>query len=261
MFPLLEWFPEICHDRGIHDTKIDALRPLDFLLANAAVMLGAILQASTGLGAGLIIVPLLALVSLEFVPGPVVLASVALSGIMAIQGRREIQTKGLGLLSLFLCLGVVVGALSISAIPLQRAGIAFGALVLIAVAVSIAMPEMQRTAPVVAAGSTFAGFMAAISGIGAPILALLYQNEPPRVLRATLGMIFTISSTAILICLHFVGRFGLHEAWLGMWLAPGYVLGFLFAPPLARRLDRGNSRRAVLIISTLSAVMLIIRSV
>jgi hypothetical protein len=41
---------------------------------------------------------------------------------------------------------------------------------------------------------------------------------------------------------------------------PGYVLGFLVAPPLARRLDRGNSRRAVLIISTLSAVMLIIRS-
>lgn len=236
------------------------MRPVDFVLANAAVLLGAILQASTGLGAGLIIVPLLALVSLDFVPGPVVLASVALSGIMAIQGRREIQTRGLGLLSLFLCLGVVIGALSISAIPLQRAGIAFGTLVLIAVAVSIAMPNMQRTAPVVVAGSTFAGFMAAISGIGAPVLALMYQNEPPRVLRATLGMIFTISSTAILICLHFVGRFGLHEAWLGLWLMPGYVLGFLVAPPLARRLDRGNSRRAVLIISTLSAVMLIIRS-
>jgi uncharacterized protein len=242
------------------NAKIGALRVIDLLLANAAVLLGAILQASTGLGAGLIIVPLLALVSLEFVPGPVVLASVALSGIMAIQGRREIQTKGLSLLSFFLCLGVVIGALSISAIPLQRAGIAFGTLVLIAVAVSIAMPNMRRTTPVVAAGSLFAGFMAAISGIGAPILALLYQNEPPRVLRATLGMIFTISSIAILICLQSVGRFGPHEAWLGLWLAPGYMLGFIFAPPLARRLDRGNSRRAVLIISTLSALMLIVRS-
>src|SRR5690348_10415595 len=57
------------------------LRVVDFVAANAAVLLGAILQASTGLGAGLIIVPLLALVSLDFVPGPVVLASVALSGI------------------------------------------------------------------------------------------------------------------------------------------------------------------------------------
>jgi uncharacterized membrane protein YfcA len=224
------------------------------------VLLGAILQASTGLGAGLIIVPLLALISLQLIPGPIVLASIALSGIMAVRGRREIQTNGLALLSFFLCAGVVIGALSISAIPLQRAGIAFGALVLIAVAVSVAMPDMQRSAPVVAAGGMFAGFMAAISGIGAPVLALLYQNESPNVLRATLGMVFTISSVAILVCLHFVGRFGTHEAWLGLWLMPGYIAGFLVAPPIARRLDRGNSRRAVLVISTLSALMLIARS-
>ena len=236
------------------------MRVIDFVAANAAVLLGAILQASTGLGAGLIIVPLLALVSLTFIPGPIVLASVALSGIMAIQGRRDIQTSGLGLLSLFLCVGVVIGALSISAIPLQRAGIAFGALVLIAVAISVAMPNMKRNGPVIAASGTFAGFMAALSGIGAPLLALLYQHEEPRVLRATLGMVFTISSTAILICLHFVGRFGLHEAWLGMWLAPGYVVGFLVAQPIARKLNKDNSRRAVLVISTLSAVMLIVRS-
>jgi uncharacterized membrane protein YfcA len=233
---------------------------IDFVAANAAVLLGAILQASTGLGAGLIIVPLLALVSLDFVPGPVVLASIALSGIMAIRGRREIQIAGLGLLAVFLFLGVVVGALSISAIPPQRAGIAFGTLVLIAVGISIAMPNMRRETTVVVAGGTFAGFMAAISGIGAPVLALLYQNEPPRVLRATLGMVFTLSSTAILICLHFVGRFGTHEAWLGLLLAPGYVLGFFVAMPIARALDRGNSRKAVLVISTLSAMLLIARS-
>jgi uncharacterized membrane protein YfcA len=236
------------------------LRLIDFVAANAAVLLGAILQASTGLGAGLIIVPLLALVSLDFVPGPIVLASMALSGIMAARGRRDIQAAGLGLLSLCLCLGVIVGALSISAIPAQRAGLAFGGLVLVAVAISVAIPDLRRSTPVVISGGTFAGFMAAISGIGAPVLALLYQNEPPRVLRATLGMVFTISSTAILICLHFVGRFGPHEAWLGLWLAPGYLLGFFVAMPIASRLDRGNSRKAVLVISTLSALMLIVRS-
>lgn len=236
------------------------MRPVEFVAANAAVLLGAILQASTGLGAGLIIVPLIALVSLEFVPGPIVLASVTLSGIMAIRGRHEIQTAGLGLLSVFLCVGVVAGALSISAIPLQRAGIAFGALVLIAVAISVTLPDIRREAPVVAAGGTFAGFMAAISGIGAPLLALLYQNEPPAALRATLGMIFTISSTAILICLHLVGRFGAHEAWLGLWLAPGYLVGFVLAQPIARKLNRAGSRRAVLVICTLSAVLLIVRS-
>jgi uncharacterized membrane protein YfcA len=228
--------------------------------ANAAVMLGAILQASTGLGAGLIIVPLLALVSLIFVPGPLVLASMALSGLMAYQGRKEIDGRGLPLLLGFLFVGVVLGALSISAIPAQRAGVAFGVLVLVAVVVSAAMPRLERSIPVAVGVGVSSGFMGAISGIGAPILALLYQHEQPRVLRATLGFIFFLSSIAILLCLHFAGRFGWQETWLGLALVPGYVLGFLVAPPIARLLDRGNSRFAVLFISTLSAMVLIARS-
>jgi uncharacterized protein len=237
------------------------LTPANIAAANAAVMLGAILQASTGLGSGLIIVPLLALVSLVFVPGPLVLASMALSGLMAWQGRREIDGRGMPLLLVFLVMGVVLGALSIAAIPLQRAGIAFGVLVLVAVAVSAAMPRLKRGASVSAGAGVLSGFMGAISGIGAPILALIYQHEEPRVLRATLGFIFFLSSIAILICLHFAGRFGWVEAWLGLWLVPGYVIGFLVAPPIARVLDRGNSRSAVLIISTLSAIVLIARSI
>ncbi|HEU5137011.1 MAG TPA: sulfite exporter TauE/SafE family protein [Steroidobacteraceae bacterium] len=229
--------------------------------ANLAVMLGAILQASTGLGSGLIIVPLLALVSLVFVPGPLVLASMALSGLMAYQGRREIDGRGLPMLLGFLFVGVALGALSIAAIPVQRAGIAFGVLVLVAVAVSAAIPRLRRTVPVAAGAGVLSGFMGAISGIGAPILALIYQHEEPRVLRATLGFIFFLSSIAILVCLHFAGRFGWQETWLGLWLVPGYVIGFLVAPPIARLLDRGNSRSAVLVISSLSAIVLIVRSI
>jgi hypothetical protein len=119
---------------------------------------------------------------------------------------------------------------------------------------------MQRRGPLLAGGGVLSGFMGALSGIGAPILGLIYQHEEPRVLRATLGFIFTVSSVAILACLHLAGRFGSHEAWLGVCLVPGYVLGYLVAPPLARALDRGRSRHAVLIISTLSALMLIARS-
>ncbi len=228
--------------------------------ANLAVMLGAILQATTGLGAGLIIVPLIALVTVDFVPGPIVLASMALSTLMAWRGRRDIQFLGMKVLLPALLLGIALGALSISSMPPQRAGLAFGVLVLIAVAVSVATPSMHRRNPLLVGGGVLSGFMGALSGIGAPILGLIYQYEEPRVLRATLGFIFAVSSVAILTCLHFAGHFGLHEAWLGAWLVPGYVLGYLVAPPLARALDRGRSRHAVLIISTLSALMLIARS-
>ena len=48
------------------------------VVANGILAAGSVLQAATGLGAGLIVVPLLALISLEFVPGPVILAVLAL---------------------------------------------------------------------------------------------------------------------------------------------------------------------------------------
>ena len=45
------------------------------LLATLAISLGAALQASTGLGAGMVSFPLLALISLDLVPGPLIFAS------------------------------------------------------------------------------------------------------------------------------------------------------------------------------------------
>jgi len=179
---------------------------------------------------------------------------------MAWRGRHDIQFHGMKVLLPALLIGIALGALSISSIPPRRAGLAFGLLVLIAVAVSVVTPSMQRRKPLLVGGGVLSGFMGASSGIGAPVLGLIYQYEEARVIRATLGFIFTVSSVAILSCLHFAGRFGLHEAWLGVWLVPGYVLGYLVAPPIARALDRGGSRHAVLIISTLSALMLIARS-
>ena len=65
------------------------------------------------------------------------------------------------MLLVFLFAGVVLGALSISAIPVQRAGIAFGVLVLIAVAVSASTPRLPRNMPVALGAGVMSGFMGA----------------------------------------------------------------------------------------------------
>jgi uncharacterized membrane protein YfcA len=64
-----------------------------------------------------------------------------------------------------------------------------------------------------------------------------------------------------LILLHLAGRFGTHELLLGLILIPGVVAGYLVAVYLSPYLDRGYSRMAVLAISTISAILLIIRNV
>ena len=229
--------------------------------ANGVLAVGSVLQAATGLGAGLVVVPLLALISLEFVPGPVILAVLALAWLMAWRGRAAISCVGVPLLLVGLLVGMVLGTSVLLYLPPDRLGVLFGGLILLAVVVSISGARLKLSPPVVSVAGALSGFMGVTSAIGAPVLALLYQHHPGPVLRATLGLLYFISSIVMLVLLHLAGRFGMNELRLGLVLIPGVIAGYLLAGSLARYLDRGYSRLAVLVLSTLSAFVLILKSI
>jgi hypothetical protein len=105
-----------------------------------------------------------------------------------------------------------------------------------------------------------AGVMGASSGVGAPPIALLYQHREGPELRPTLAFVYAASSMIILVFLTLFGKFGLREIGLALFLVPGYILGYFLAAPLARILDGGYSRAAVLVLSTVSALALLLRS-
>lgn len=229
--------------------------------STCAITLGAILQASTGLGAGLVIVPLLGLISLEFIPGPLIFASLALSSLMTYQGRNNINFLNVKTLIAGLTAGTALGTLSISAIPMDRAGILFGALVLLAAAITAVGVRIQFTRPNLIAAGMLSGFIGVTASIGGPVLALLYQHEEGKTLRATLAFLYVVSSILMVAFLHVGDRFGIKELWLGLSLIPGFLIGYVLAVPIAKFLDRGYSRIAVLLISTLGAVVLMARSI
>lgn len=227
----------------------------------AVITVGAVLQAATGMGTGILIVPLLALVDLALVPGPAVMASMALSLPMAVAGRRHIAWDDLKPLMSGLAAGCAAGALGLAAIPADRVGIAFALVILATVAVTsvgVRIPFNRRS--LVSVGA-IAGLMGATSGVGAPPIALLYQHREGPELRPTLGFVYAASSVIILVFLALFGKFGRTEAGLALLLVPGYLIGYLVAAPLARVLDRGYSRIAVLLLSTVSATALLLRSV
>ena len=93
------------------------------------------------------------------------------------------------------------------------------------------------------------------------MLALLYQHQTSPVLRATLGLLYLVSSIIMLSLLHLAGRFGINELILGLVLMPGMIVGYLVAGYLSPCIDRGYSRIAVLLISSISAGLLILRSI
>ncbi|MEZ5564674.1 MAG: sulfite exporter TauE/SafE family protein [Gammaproteobacteria bacterium] len=233
---------------------------LMLLASTGVIVVGAVLQAATGMGTGILVVPLLALIDLGLVPAPPVLASMALTVPMAWHGRRHIAYTDLKTLLPSLVIGCGIGALALASIPASEVGLIFAVVILIAVAITavgVRLPFNRRSLSLAA---ILAGAMGASSGVGAPPIALLYQDREGPQLRPTLAFVYAASSIIILVFLAAVGRFGLHEAKLALMLMPGYLLGLCIAAPFARLLDGGYTRIAVLVLSAVSAVALLVKS-
>ena len=107
------------------------------VLATLVMAIGAALQAAVGLGMALFVVPLLALIDVRLIPGPVLLASVALAVMMAYRGRAAINRRELTLSLVGLCMGTAVGAWGLSLVAPASLTKLFALLILVAVLVSL----------------------------------------------------------------------------------------------------------------------------
>lgn len=233
----------------------------NFAIATAIVSAGALLQAASGLGAGLIIVPLLTTVlSTALVPGPTIFGSLALSATMMIAGRRHIDfTETMPLLAGIVA-GTIIAAWVIATVPVASLGLVFGIGILIAAALSVRAPRFSLSTRGTLAAGSVAGLLGTSVGIGAPVLALVYQHFLGPALRATLAYLYFFSSIIALVFLHLAGRFGTTELVSGAYLIPGFVIGFFLSPRLAAFIDKGYARPLVLVVATASAFLLIARS-
>jgi uncharacterized membrane protein YfcA len=233
---------------------------VNIALALGSVFLGSLLQAATGLGAGLIIAPLLAFISFSLVPGPMIFGSIALSLVMTVRGWGNIDFDQFGYLVPGLLLGTLLAAAVVASIPFSRLGLLFGVLILVAVLISLFARQVRiRGSRLILVGA-LSGVMGTSAGVGAPVLALLYQHREGPVLRGTLAFLYLVSSIMMLALLHLAGRFSMPELVSGFILMPGFIAGYIFSGRLAALVDAGYARLAILVFATVSAVLLILRS-
>ncbi len=233
----------------------------EFVAATATIAIGSIVQAASGVGAGFLMVPMLAFIDLGLVPGPLIFGSLVLSGIMAWRERGAIDSDNLAPMFMGLLPGCALGAWIISIVPADQLGIVFAIVILLGIAVTTSglnLP-LNRLSALVAGG--VAGTMGASSGIGAPVIAILYQHASGARVRSTLALIYTFASLLILVALAVFGRFGGAEMLSGFALMPGFLAGYWVANRLRHRLDQLASRPVVLSVSAAAAIALLIRSI
>jgi hypothetical protein len=236
--------------------------PLGWPLVAAGVALAAAgaIQGSTGFGFNMLAAPLLAVVHPDFVPAPMLMMAFVISLGGMIRERRSIDRSGLGWALAGRVLASAAAVACLGLLAPESFGTLFGVLVLLAVVLSVAGIRVKATSRNLFLAGGLSGFMGTLTSIGAPPMAIVYQNSRGPVMRATLNAFFVAGAAISLVALGWAGRIEVADAVLAGVMLPFAAAGFLLSGWGRRLVDKGRVRIVVLTVSTLSAVILIGRA-
>ena len=229
------------------------------ILVGAIVVAAAIVQFGLGMGFGLTAAPLLALIDPELVPAPTLFLGMLTSSWGAWGERKAIRWDEVGLGTIGRIAGVLAAAALLSALADQRSFmLAFGLMIGLAVFLSAFGRRIAFSRGWLLAMSTLSGIMGTITSVGAPPLALIYQDRSAATARPTLAAFFAIGCLVSLAGLYASGFAGVRDAVLAALMLPPMVLGLVIARGLRGRFDR-RYRPALLVVAGMAAAMLILR--
>ena len=210
------------------------------------------------MGLNLFAIPLLLLIDQIYAPGPVLVASFALSflalwRVPATVDRQEMKDAVIGLLIGTTLAGAVAAIIDSSSLArLLGLFVVFG----VGLALSGWSVPLDRRNLVTAGGG--AGFLGTIAGVHAPPIALLYQGLAPDRVRGAILTFVGIGNGFSIVALALVGRFGTDQLTATLLLIPGVIIGLWVAPALAKLIDARLLRVLVLSISAISGLLLVL---
>lgn len=239
---------------------LDQMQWWVILMGMAAVFVGSVIQGSTGLGFGMVTAPILLIMNPVFVPGPLLVLAMLVSFLMVLREWKNIDIRELSMALGGRIPGTILAAIAFSAIPFALYGIVFGVMILSAVLLSVTRWHVMSTGRNLLIAGFASGFMGTLTSVGAPPMALAYQNQTAAVIRSTLAAFFTIGSLISIVTLVYYGGFSTDHIFISAVFIPPLLLGFRLSSHLVKRLNIRAVRLSMLSISGFSAVILIIRS-
>lgn len=236
------------------------MSPAELLLANAALLAGAVVQGAVGFGAMLVAVPFLLLIDPELVPGSALVASVPLGVFILARDHRHGRLRDVAWPLVGRTIGAPLGVMVLVAVPAELLGVLFGVLLLAAVLASASRWTVAPTDRNGFFAGTISGFSGTTVGVGGPPVAIVYQGDAGPVLRANLSRYFLAGLVISLTSLSIGGELGPDRVQAGLALVPGLLVGAVISGRVAQYLDRGWARPAVLAVSAASAVVVLVRA-
>ncbi len=233
---------------------------LDLVLAAAMVFVGSAVQGLAGFGAGLLAIPVVALFAPELVPGSMLMA---ISTITVLGVRRERGDVQWGVVAWSMggrIPGTVLGGLLLAAVSEATLGLLIAISVLVGVALSMSGATVAKSPATLLSAGVVSGVGATAAGIGGPPMALVLQHDDGPHVRATLSAMFMVLAPVSLVTIALAGRLDGGQFLAGLALAPAAAAGFFASSSLRGRVDRRGIRPLVLGLSTIAALVLLVRT-
>jgi len=233
--------------------------PVLMAVAFLIVVLGTLVQVGLGMGFGLVAAPLLALIDPVLVPVPAIFMGMLSSFCAAVPARRSIRWGEIGIGMAGRFIGVLLATLVLISVTDRKLFmLTFGVLIACALLLSVSGWQLKFSRRNLFGMANLSGFMATITSVGGPPMALLYQERPAVDARPTLAAFFAIGGVLSLASLYLSGWAGWHETLAALVLLPPMLVGVLIARRLHGRFDN-RYRPALMVLSALAATMLIYR--
>lgn len=235
------------------------LSPQGIAAAVALILAGAV-QGSTGFGFNMLAAPMLAIIDPAFVPGPMLAMAIAVSAGGTVREWSDVNRQDLAFSLTGRLLAAGAAAFCLQLLSPDAFAAVFGFGVLFAVALSLAGLRIETTRSSLFLAGVLSGFMGTLTSIGAPPMAMVYQDAGGARMRATLNAFFVVGGIISIGALFVVGSFGLSDLLLAATMLPFAFLGFLLSGWGRRLVDRGHVKAIVLIVSAASALVLLLRA-
>ena len=237
------------------------IEPSTLILASVIVFFGALTQSLIGFGVAVVASPLLYIVNPQLVPVPIIVMGFAISAMTLFRERGHLQFNGLQYALLGRIPGGFAGAGLLLFAPQAILGLIIAAIVYIAVILSV----YKVTAPInrisLFIAGIFSGIFGNIAAIGGPPMAILLAGQDANQFRAALSAFFVFSSLIALGILAAVGLVEIKHLWLSLMLLPSVIGGYLVSGLLINHVDKNKTRTATLILCTISATILVAKSI
>lgn len=211
------------------------------------------------MGGSLVTVPLMGLVSPLLIPVPTLFTGLVRTIMILQRDISGLDRKGLVPIIGGCVPGSFLGALVVSHLSNDALVALASFMVLMAILFSARGWRIKDRIGIRAGLGFASGFMATVSSIAGPAIALLYLDAKNNVIRATLAVFFMVTNALALIFLTSFGKVHHEQLLVTLEILPGTLVGYLISTRLINLVDKRSVRPLILIIAGFSACLVLVQ--